>query len=148
MNKLEDQVAPVVVVKKGREYPTVPREALRDMPQTLLIQAFPKVGKSTVAAGLTTQFAPGNSVVVTLGDEGSYDNHRVNEINCTKGTFEKLLDDLIKDQPYEFIAFDHLSEFDNWAEILGTIRYCNSSQGKGFNLKDPNGSKLGFNKAN
>ena len=133
--------------EEKRVYPTKARDPLRTMPQSLLIQAFPKVGKSCIAAAITTQFAPGKSVVITLGDEGSYDNHKVNEINVTIGKFEKLLDDLIKDQPYDFVVFDHLSEFDSWAEILGTIRYCNSTMGKGFNLKAEGLPKLGFNKA-
>ena len=130
--------------EKVRTWPRKPRPALREEPQTFLIQAFPKVGKSCIAAALTTQFAAGKSAVVTLGDEGSYDNHSVNEINVTIGGFEKLLDDLIAEKPYDFVIFDHLSEFDSWAEILGTVRYCNSTMGKGHNLKKDTLPKLGM----
>lgn len=133
--------------EEKRVYPTIPREPLRTMPSTLLLMAPGKVGKSAVSAGLTKDFAPGKSVVVTLGAEGSYDNHTVNEINTSLGKFEKLLDDLIKDQPYDFIIYDHLSELNSWAEILGGIYYSSTSMGKSFNIKDPGLPKLGFNKA-
>ena len=118
------------------DYPKEPREALRSMPRTLLVQAFSKVGKSSIAANLTTQFAKGESCVVSLGKEGSYDNHEVTEINVDKmSQFEALLDDMIKEQPYEFVIFDNLSVFDEWSEVLGTLEYMSGAQGKSFNLK-------------
>ena len=116
------------------EYPKKARQPLRKMPKTLLIQSFSKVGKSTIAAGLTTDFRPGKSCVVSLGEEGSYDNHTVNEIKIEKmSKFEAQLNDMIEKQPYEFVIFDHLSKFDEWTETLGTLEYMNTAMGKSFN---------------
>lgn len=132
------------------KYPTEPREVLRVMPNSLIIQAFPKVGKSTIAASLTTDFALNNSCVISLGKEGSYDNLKVTEINVEKmSKFEDLLDNLIIDKPYDFIIYDNLSTFDDWTEMLGTLEYMSSSQGKSFNLKarktNPEAKGVGFN---
>jgi hypothetical protein len=132
-------------VKEEFEYPTKPRPALRNMPKTLLVMAWPKVGKSSIASKFTTDFLPGKSCVVTLGDEGSYDNLAVNEINIPSASkFEERLNDMIEKQPYDVVFFDHLSTFDKWADVLGTLVYMNSTQGRKFNIKDENGPTPGF----
>lgn len=134
------------------EYPKKPRGILRDMPHTLLIQAFAKVGKSTIASKFTTDFAPGESVVINMGNETGYDNLEVVEIKADKASkFESLLDNLIVDQPYKFVFFDNLSVFDRWSETLGTLEYMSSTMGKSFNFKarldNPQAKGPGFKKA-
>jgi hypothetical protein len=105
------------------------------------------VKKSTIAAHITTEFLPGKSCVVSLGNEGSYDNLAVTEINIPSASkFEARLDDMIAKQPYEIVVFDHLSVFDEWSETLGTLVYMNSTQGKKFNLKNEDGPAPGFDK--
>lgn len=119
-----------------REYVYNTRLPTRSMPSVIINIAPPKIGKSVVTAKLTTDFAPKKSQVITLGDEDGYANLEVNEINFTAAhKFEKYLDDLIVDQPFDFIILDNLSVLNEWAEKSGTLAYMNSIQGKNFNLK-------------
>ncbi len=119
-----------------REYNRKIKKASVHQPRTLLIMSPPKTGKTVITANLTTEFAPGDSQVISIGDE---DNYNVVDANYehfnTLTSFEKYLDDLIKDQPFTFIAYDNLSALDEWCEYYGTLAYMGSSMGKNFNLK-------------
>jgi len=118
------------------EYKTQPRKPTRDMPSAIILMASGKMGKSANTAKLTTDFARGKAQVISLGVEGGYDMYECNEINFTKySEFDTYIDNLIKDQPYDFIILDHLSTLDEWSEMAGTLDYMSSGQGKSFNLK-------------
>lgn len=119
-----------------RDYIKEPRKALRTMPKTIIIMSSPKLGKTAITAELTTKFARGNSQVITLGDEGGFDNVEANVINFKRAyEFEKYLDDLIVDRPFSFLILDHLSILNEWSDPIGTLEYMGTNIGKNFNLK-------------
>ena len=119
-----------------RVYTTKPRLPLRSMPSTLMIIGDVKLGKTTIEALMTTQFAPGKALLVTLGKEAGADNLAAVEEKCPDyRTYENLMDDLISDQPYDFVIYDNLSVVNDWAETAGTISYMKSTMGKNYNLK-------------
>lgn len=118
------------------KYNTIPREPTRSMPNLLVLMGLAGVGKSVVAAKLTTHFALGKSQVISLGKEDGMENLRVVEqkIPLYKD-FEPYIDNLIKDKPFDFIIVDNTTELEDFAIIQTTIEYMQSSRGKNFNLK-------------
>lgn len=118
------------------KYNTIPREPTRSMPSIIMLMGFPKLGKSAITANITTHFARGKSQVISLGDEDGYDNLAVNEIKFRKwGEFEKYLDALIVDRPFDFIIVDNTSVINEWMDKCATLEYMTSVAGKSFNLK-------------
>ena len=113
-----------------------PREPLRDMPNCIIMMSKPGAGKSKITSDLTTNFAKGESLCFSLGEENGYDNFKVAEFKIEKyNQFEKILDKLAKEKPVKFAIFDNLSVIEEWIEIQGTINYMMSNQGKSFNYK-------------
>ena len=122
--------------------PTSPTGKSRTMPRSMIVMGKPKRGKSTIMAGLTTQFAPGKSLILSVGEYG-YEDQDATYVQCkTARAFNDTLDEIEQanaaegDYRYDFIITDHLSKLDEWAEILGTLNYMKSSQGRNFNFRD------------
>lgn len=120
----------------AREYRREIIEPTVNQPRTLLIMSTPKQGKSTIIGELTRVFAPGQAQAISIGQENNFNIVRANYEHFNRlNEFESYLDDLIKDQPFKYVAFDSLSVINQWAELYGTITYMSSPMGRNFNLK-------------
>lgn len=110
------------------ELPTKKREAKAVNPNTLLIYAPPKVGKTTIAAQLE------NSLILELERNGAdFVSGCILDIE-KPSEFEKALEEIEKaGKPYDYLIIDTLTKLDEWSEIMGTYNYMNKSQGKKFN---------------
>jgi len=136
--------------------PRKPRPPKSTMPGTMIIMAKEKSGKSTISADLTTKFAEGRSLILSLGETG-YDALEANVHECfTPKAFLKTLSQLkeeneeLKDGEYsfDFLIVDHCSKIDEWSEMYGTLNYMASNMGKNWNFKaretNPNAVGPGF----
>ena len=128
--------------------PISPRKAKSVNPQSLAVIAPHKTGKTTIMAGLTTEFALGESIVLNLEPTG-YDfvDATVIDIKSYKHLIATL--DAIKAAntekfTYKYVIIDNVTKIDEWAEVRGTLNYMNSVQGKKFNREGdiPNGKKI------
>lgn len=55
----------------------------------------------------------------------------------------KLVDKLVEECPYDYVALDTATEVNDWSEWSGTYKYMNSPQGKSFNrIKDDEGKAI------
>lgn len=108
--------------------PTEKRKPLAVNPNTLLIYAPPKMGKTTIVAQLK------NSLVLEL-ERGGADFVEINAIDIEKASeFNKTLDALEKStHKYDYIVIDTLTRLDELSEIVGTYNFMNQAQGKKFN---------------
>lgn len=122
-----------------REYNLVPEEPGITMPRHLGIMAGGKMGKTTILADLTTKFARGDSMIISIGHEKSYGKEGI--VEATNYHFEKFkelekfLDDLNSDQPCTFVGFDNLSVLEQMCKVQATLEYMQTNQGKSFNFK-------------
>lgn len=122
------------------EFSKEKRKATRVNPQSMMIYSAPKVGKTTITVQLE------NSGIVELEETGVDYVDACVAANIISGSvlqraaeFDKVLDALIEQQPYEYVIFDTVTRLDEWSEYVGTIRYMQSNQGKNFN-RDKNGN--------
>lgn len=119
-----------------------PRKPVSVNPQVTLIYSIPKLGKSTIMAGLTTQFAPGKSIIIS-NELGGYDFLEAAVNECTDPiTFNKLIDEASKDSDIQYVIIDTVTTMDEWSEYLGTFNYMNKTQGKKFNIDPATGQRL------
>lgn len=118
-----------------------PRKPLSVNPQVLLVYSIPKLGKSTVVAGLTTQFAPGKSIILS-NEKGGYDflEAAVEEV-YNPFRFEELVDEISKDPDIQYVAIDTVTTLDDWSEYVGTFNYMRKPQGKSFNVNPSTGQR-------
>jgi len=115
------------------ELPTKPRKPKRVNPGVMLLYSTPKLGKSTILAGLTTQFAPEKSIVVST-EEGGYDYLEATVVEAfSPPEFEKVLTAIEANDKIEYVIIDTITRMDEWSEIEGTYRYMRRPQGKKFN---------------
>lgn len=110
-------------------------------PRKLLIYSPPKVGKTSVISQL-------EDCLVVETEPGGADYVDVMKVDIDEGDviknaqkFNKLLDLLSKEKPYKYVAFDTVTRLDEWSEIVGTIRYMQTAQGKKFN-RDEKGNLI------
>ena len=122
------------------KFPTKPTKIKAIDPQTLIIYAPPKFGKSCIAAGLTTEFAPGKALIIS-NQKGGYDYLEATRVEwLTYQEFADGFEELEKlqkeEKRYDFIIIDNLSTLNAWSELVGTYNYMRTNRGKSFNLKD------------
>lgn len=119
-----------------------PREPVETNPKVFLIYSIPKFGKSTIMANLTTDFAPGKSIILS-NEPGGYDYLRaaVKEV-LNPYEFNEALDEAIQMKEVEYIIVDTITKLDEWSEYLGTFNYMKKPQGKRFNLDASKGQYL------
>jgi len=118
-------------------------EASTQNPKTLLVVSVPKGGKSTIAADFTVNFAPGESTIVSLDEQAPYD-----QLKCSSVQFEKFseaeawLDKVIESgEKINYLFVDHFTKIDELSELVGTVEYMQTNQGKSFN-RDRKGNML------
>lgn len=120
------------------ELPKEKRKPLSKNPHMMLIYSKPKVGKTTIVSQLE------NSLLIEHESHGAdYVEANVIEINKPKELLE-LFDTIEKNgKPYKYLIIDTITKWDEWSEIVGTLDYMKKSQGKKWNLKEPNNPSLG-----
>lgn len=108
--------------------PTERKKPVAINPNTLLIYAPPKTGKTTIVAQLE------NSLVLEL-EKGGADFVEANYVNISKASeLNTWLETITKaSEKPEYLIIDTLSRMDEWSEIVGTYNYMGKSQGKKFN---------------
>lgn len=117
-----------------------PRDPISVNPRVLLIYSLPKIGKSTIMAGLTTEFAPGKSVIIS-NERGGYDWLKATVEECYNPfSFNKLIKEAAEDEELEYIVVDTITTLDEWSEVVGTYDYMRKPQGKRFNLNTSTGT--------
>jgi hypothetical protein len=115
-------------------------KATRVDPASLAIYTNPKVGKTTIAAKLTTDFAEeGEALLIVLDPLGSDFVDAVKIDARTPTELDQIMTQIEKERSYKYIIIDNLSILDEWADIKGTYQYMSSIQGKKFNR--PNGDE-------
>ncbi len=102
-----------------------------------------KVGKTTALSQLPNcliiDTEKGTTNVKALKIEVPYEKGPVGKMQW----LNKLIDKLVENCPYEYVALDTATEVNDWSEWSGTIRYMNSPQGKSFNReKDEKGNAI------
>lgn len=108
-------------------------------PQVLLLYSIPKAGKSTIMAGLTTDFAPGEAVIIS-NERGGYDWLEAAVTECYNPmAFNKLIEEASQDDSIKYVVVDSISTLDDWSEYVGTFDYMQKPQGKRFNLNPSTG---------
>lgn len=116
------------------ELPTEPRKAPSVNSKSFIIYGAPKIGKSAIIAGLTTQFAKGKSLILSTEPEG-YDYLDANVLEVLNpGVFEQALVAIENDKTLEYIIVDPITSLDDWSEVVGTYMYMQKPQGKRFNV--------------
>ena len=97
-------------------------------PQTLLIYALPKVGKTTICAQLE------NSLIIEA-EFGGADFVEGCIVDVEKpSVFEEVLSSIESSgKTYKYIVIDTLTKLDEWSEIIGTYNYMDKAQGRKFN---------------
>ena len=111
------------------EIPTEKRKAISVNPNMMIIYGLPKVGKTSICAGLE------NHLIAELESGGAdYVDARVMEIN--KAThFNDLLKEIKSSdtQVCDYLVVDTITRLDEYSEIVGTYLYMNKSVGSKFN---------------
>lgn len=119
------------------ELPTERKPPKSINPRTMIIYAAPKVGKTTICAGLL------NSLILELEPGGGdFVEGTILEIEKPKDLTEaikKIKEKNSKGELYKYIIIDTLTKLDEWSEIIGTYNYMNKSQGKKWN-RDESGN--------
>lgn len=114
------------------ELPTVPTEATDNMTSCILFGKH-KVGKTTALSQLK------NCLIIDTEHGTTNVTALKIEVPAEKGPvgkmvwLNKLVDKLLQDCPYDYVALDTATEVNDWAEWYGTFKYMNSPQGKKFN---------------
>lgn len=110
------------------DLPTKKRDIKSVNPNTLLIYAPPKMGKTTIVSQLE------NSLLIELEKGGAdfvsgciLDIEKPSEFNMALIEIEKA------GKPYDYLIIDTLTKLDEYSEIVGTYNFMNKSQGKKFN---------------
>ena len=106
-------------------------------PQIFLFYAQPKLGKSAICASYTTDFEPGSSVIINTQLGGYRFLNAVKIDAFTPREFNDAVTAIKEDSRIKTVIIDHISALDEWAEVVGTIRYMQKPQGKKHNAKDP-----------
>jgi hypothetical protein len=108
--------------------PTEKKQPVAINPNTLLIYAPPKMGKTTIISQLE------NSLLLEL-EKGGADFVNACYLNIEKPSdFNKTLEAIEKSEhKYDYLCIDTLSKLDEWSEIVGTYNYMQKQQGKKFN---------------
>jgi len=95
-------------------------------PRTMLLYGPPKIGKTSILAGLKNNFIvdieDGTEYVEAL-KKGAKDLSEFNDI-C-----KSVMD---AGRPYDFATLDTITELEEWAERAATRKYKNSTRGAGF----------------
>ena len=104
-------------------------------PKSLVIASAPKAGKSTVAADFTVNFAPGESTICCLDEQDPYSQLKASFVQHEKlSEAEEWLDKIIESkQKIKYLFVDHLTKIDELSELMGTVEYMQTPQGKSFN---------------
>jgi hypothetical protein len=110
-------------------------------PNSLIMMGQEKCGKTSIAAGLTTDLALARSAIVTLKNESAKANYRAEQMCPTWSQFIAFLNWLIEankaEKRLDFLIIDSMSTLDSWFEIIGTFAYMKSNEGKKFNAINP-----------
>ena len=114
------------------ELKKVRREVVLDYPEHLILYAKPKLGKTDLVSYLP------DCGIVDIENGAKYVKGYIHTVHDpdpikTLKNLEEVLDWLIKEQPYEFVAFDTMTALEDCTIIQGTYDYMYSSQGKKFN---------------
>jgi len=118
-----------------------PREPVSVNPQVLLIYAIPKLGKSTILAGLTTEFAPGKSIIIS-NEKGGYSFLKAAVEECYNPyKLDELIDEIAADDDIRYVGIDTITTMDDWSEYVGTFNYMNKPQGMKFNTDPTTGQR-------
>jgi hypothetical protein len=117
------------------EFQKVRRETALDYPEHLILYAKPKLGKTDLVSYLP------DCGIVDIENGAKYVTgyiHKVHDPDPIKtlANLNTLLDWLIKEKPYTFIAYDTMTFLEECTIIQGTYDYMNSTQGKKFNRVD------------
>lgn len=94
-------------------------------PKSLLLYGSPKIGKSTILAGLTGNFI--------FDIEGSTKYLSALKMDISHPTlFNRVMDKVIAEKPYQFTTLDTITKLEEWCEKLATIKYKSRSIGLNF----------------
>lgn len=120
------------------QLPREPREPQGNSPDSLIVYSAHKMGKSTLFAGLTTEFAPGSSIILST-ELGGYKHLRATVEECLNyRKFEDTVKEITvinQEHPgtFKYVLIDSITKLDEWSEVRGTLNYMNTTQGKKFN---------------
>jgi hypothetical protein len=106
-------------------------------PNLFLFYASPKLGKSSLCAGYTTDFQPGSSIIINTQPGGYRFLNAVKIDALSPKEFNDAVKEVQADDRIKTVIVDHLSVLDEWAETVGTYRYMAKAQGKRWNAKNP-----------
>lgn len=119
-----------------------PRKPVSVNPQVLLIYSIPKAGKSTIIAGLTTEFAKGESLIIS-NERGGYDWLEAAVEECYNPyRFDELITEISEDKDIKYVAIDTITTLDEWSEYVGTFNYMRKPQGSRFNVDTSTGQRF------
>lgn len=125
----------------GIVLPFEPQEAVKLVPETMLLYGLPKCGKTTALAELP------NHLIIDV--ERKSDFVKCNRIQPPVGIKPVALFEWLKQvakaiedagRPYDYVVIDTASLIDEASEWKGTFDYMDSPQGRGFNRVDGKGS--------
>jgi hypothetical protein len=120
-----------------------PTKAESVSPHVFMFYAQPKIGKSAICAGLTTQFMPGESIVINTQPGGYRFLEAVRVDAFNPKDFNAAVDEVKNDERIKLVIFDHLSSLDEWSEIVGTLEFMHKPQGKKWNARNPHNPSEG-----
>lgn len=113
------------------------KETILDYPEHLVIYSKPKMGKTDLVSRLP------DCAIIDIEGGSKYVKGYTHVVKDPKGdpmetlkNLDKCLDWLIKERPYQYVAFDTMTELDDLSEIGGTYDFMNSPQGKKWNRID------------
>lgn len=89
-----------------------PRKPVSVNPQVILIYSIPKLGKSTIMAALTTEFAPGKSIIIS-NERGGYDWLTAAVEDCYNPyRFNELITEISADDEIKYVVIDTVTTLD------------------------------------
>ena len=127
----------ISITFKMIEYPKDIIKPIITSPRSIFIYAPIKLGKTDICLSLTKM--TDKALFLDLEDSCSIFEGRYISIKKLLSVWDKLklldelLDDIIKNQQYDYIIVDSLTILEEWCESHATVKYMKSTQGKKFN---------------
>lgn len=102
------------------------REPLTLSPDQIILYAKPKMGKTDLVSRLE------DCLIADMEEGSKYIKGYVESINSLQD-LDALLTWLEQENPYKYVAFDTMTQLENWCVTEATLNYMNSGMGKNFN---------------
>lgn len=112
------------------ELPTEPVTVDNNNPRELLIYGAPKIGKTTVCAGLEDNF------IIDIEDGSEYvEALKKKALNPSK--LKKIISAVKKEgQPYKYTTLDTITELEQWAEKIATRKHKSNNPAFSGDIKE------------